>query len=77
MEKHKIGITIGDINGIGLEVILKTLAHQSVSKQCTPVIFGSSKVVSYHKNIVNSDFHFHVARSADDLEHNKVNVINC
>jgi len=77
MEKHKIGITIGDINGIGLEVILKTLAHEYVSKQCTPVIFGSSKVVSYHKNIVNSDLHFHMARSADHLESGKVNVINC
>jgi len=77
MEKRKIGISIGDINGIGLEVILKTLAHEYVAKQCIPVIFGSSKVVSYHKNIVDADFHFHIARSTDHLDPDKVNVINC
>lgn len=54
MHKPKIGITVGDLNGIGLEVALKTLADQRISKYCQPIIYGSAKVVSYHKNIVES-----------------------
>ncbi|MEL7221958.1 MAG: 4-hydroxythreonine-4-phosphate dehydrogenase PdxA, partial [Bacteroidota bacterium] len=52
MQKPKIGISIGDINGIGPEVIIKTLSDERLLQQCTPVIYGSSKIVSYHKNIV-------------------------
>ena len=78
MEKVKIGISIGDINGIGLEVILKTLADTRILNFCTPVIYASSKVVSYHKNIVAlEDFSFHAAKSGDRIHHDKVNVVNC
>ncbi len=76
--KIRIGITIGDINGIGLEVILKTLADSRIAKLCTPVIYGSSKVVSYHKNIAGlEDFQFNVAKSGDRLKMDHVNVVNC
>jgi len=65
MKKLKIGITIGDLNGIGLEVILKTLANKKIQDICVPVIYGSSKVVSYHKNIVDiEEFHFQSLRTA-------------
>jgi 4-hydroxythreonine-4-phosphate dehydrogenase len=77
MEKIKIGITIGDINGIGLEVILKTICDKRILTRCTPIIYGSSKVVSYHKNIVQLDFQFHPIRSADQAEDDKINVVNC
>lgn len=77
MEKLKIGITIGDINGIGLEVILKTVADERLLKYCTPVIYGSSKVVSYHKNIVQVEFPFANIHSAKEAEVGKVNVVNC
>jgi 4-hydroxythreonine-4-phosphate dehydrogenase len=77
MEKIKIGITIGDINGIGLEVILKTVCDKRILTRCTPIIYGSSKVVSYHKNIVQLDFQFHPIRSAEQAEHDKINVVNC
>lgn len=77
MEKLKIGITVGDINGIGLEVILKTVADSRILKYCTPIIYGSSKVVSYHKNIVQVDFPFANIRTASEAEDGKVNVINC
>lgn len=74
----RAGITMGDINGIGLEVIIKTLSHPSVLQLCTPVIYGSSKVVSYHKNIVNpTDFTFHTTAGADKIYHQKINVVNC
>ncbi|MGA1581711.1 MAG: 4-hydroxythreonine-4-phosphate dehydrogenase PdxA [Saprospiraceae bacterium] len=74
----KIGISIGDFNGIGLEVVLKTLAHPLVLEMCTPVIYGSSKVVSYHKNIVDrDDLTFTGIRSADQIETGRINVVNC
>ncbi len=73
----RAGITIGDINGIGLEVIIKALSHPSVTQLCTPVIYGASKVVSYHKNIVNPpDFTFHTTGTADKIYHQKINVVN-
>ena len=77
MEKLKIGISIGDINGIGLEVILKTVADARILNLCTPIIYGSSKVISYHKNIVQVEFPFANLRSATDAELGKVNVVNC
>lgn len=78
MGSIRAGITVGDINGIGLEVIIKTLAHPSITQLCTPVIYGSSKVVSYHKNIVNpQEFTFHNTNSADKIYHQKINVVNC
>ncbi len=76
--KPVIGISIGDINGIGLEVILKALNHKRIIHLCTPVIYGSSKVVSYHKNIVALDeLTFYGQRNAERLSYDKVNVVNC
>ena len=78
MNKIRIGISIGDINGIGLEVILKTLAHPKIINLCTPVIYGSSKVVSYHKNVVGlENFQFNLAKSGDRIKRDKINVVNC
>ena len=76
--KPVIGISIGDINGIGLEVILKALNHKRIIHICTPVIYGSSKIVSYHKNIVGlEELTFFGQRSAERLSYDKVNVVNC
>jgi 4-hydroxythreonine-4-phosphate dehydrogenase len=73
-----IGITVGDINGIGLEVILKALSHKRMLDICIPVIYGSSKVVSYHKNIVALDeVTFYGQRNAERLHYDKINVVNC
>jgi len=78
MEKIRLGITVGDINGVGLEVILKSLVSEGIISMCTPVIYGSSKVVSYHKNIVGVDqLQFSGIASAHKLRQDKVNVVNC
>ncbi len=77
MEKLKIGISIGDINGIGLEVILKSLLHEKITDLCTPVIYGSSKVVSYHKNIIEDEVDFNSTRTADKVYFDKINIVNC
>ena len=50
MRKIKVGITHGDINGISYEVILKTFETEDMFGLCTPVVFGSPKVATYHRN---------------------------
>jgi 4-phospho-D-threonate 3-dehydrogenase / 4-phospho-D-erythronate 3-dehydrogenase len=78
MKSLKIGISVGDINGIGLEVILKTLDDERITQLCTPVIYGSPKVISYHKNIVNiGDFSMNNIRDASQIKLGEVNVVNC
>ena len=78
MEKVKVGITIGDINGVGPEVMIKSLYPEKILDMCTPVIYGNAKVVSYHKNVANyGDFNFHSLQSAERLNTRKVNVLNC
>lgn len=78
MDKIRLGISIGDINGIGLEVIIKALNHDGILNLCTPVIYGSSKVVSYHKNVVGlDDFHFSSTNGAERIKKGAINVVNC
>ena len=78
MDKIKLGITIGDINGIGPEVIIKALSDNKLLKHFTPIIYGSTKVLAYHKNIVkDSSFNYMAINSLDSVAHGKVNVINC
>ncbi|MBT8221113.1 MAG: 4-hydroxythreonine-4-phosphate dehydrogenase PdxA [Bacteroidia bacterium] len=78
MGKIKIGITIGDVNGVGLEVILKTIADERILKQISPLIYGSSKIVSYHKNIIGlQDLHFKSIGSAKDAYRDRINIVNC
>lgn len=77
MDKIKVGISVGDINGVGLEVILKSLV-QNITDFCTPVIYCSSKIVAYHKNIVGAEsFQFSSSPSAHNARHGKINVVNC
>lgn len=76
--KIKIGISIGDVNGIGLEVILKTLAHQSVLDFCTVIVYGHTKVASYHRKALGlGDFNFQVITDAASANPKKANMINC
>ncbi|MBK8701757.1 MAG: 4-hydroxythreonine-4-phosphate dehydrogenase PdxA [Saprospiraceae bacterium] len=74
----KIGITIGDVNGIGPEVIIKALTDERILDHFTPIIYGSSKVMSYHKNIVKeSTMQFHHISEANRAAQKKINVLNC
>ena len=76
--KIKIGITIGDINGVGPEIIIKALSHPKILEYITPVIYGNTKVLSYHKNIVkNANFPFVSIKDIHSAAYKKINVINC
>ena len=77
LKKPVIGITCGDLNGVGMEVIIKTLEDKAILDLCTPVVFASSKLASYHRNAINRrDFNFHVCDSVDDIHRGKNNLIN-
>ena len=75
-DKIRLGISIGDINGIGLEIILKTFADQRMLDFCTPIIFGSSKTVSYHKNASNLTNSIQGLSQLDRPVPNKINLYN-
>ena len=76
--KIKVGITQGDINGIGYEVIIKTLMDHRILEICTPIIYGSPKVAAYHKKVLNiDDFSLNNIKSAQDSHSKRVNIINC
>ena len=75
-DKIIVGISIGDLNGIGLEVILKTFQDKRMLDFCTPLLFGSTKVVSYHKKALNMEVPVHGISSINQINHNKINVLN-
>lgn len=73
----KIGITHGDVNGISYEIILKTLGDSRMMELFTPVVYGSSKVASYHKKTIDgSEFLFNLIRTAEQAAEGKVNLVN-
>jgi len=75
--KIKIGITQGDINGIGYEVILKTFAEPGMLELCTPIIYGSPKVAAYHRKSLDLPTNFSIINSASEASFNKLSIINC
>ncbi|MFZ4411581.1 MAG: 4-hydroxythreonine-4-phosphate dehydrogenase PdxA [Bacteroidales bacterium] len=75
--KIKLGITHGDVNGIGYEIIIKALADLRMLEICTPVIYGSSKVASYYKKLLNyNDFNLNLVRNAEAAVHKRTNIVN-
>lgn len=76
--KIVVGISQGDINGISLEIILKTLAEPALSEICVPVLFSSQKTVSYFRKAMNMDeFNFHPTKDFSQLNSKKPNVFLC
>lgn len=76
-EKPIIGITIGDLNGIGPEVIIKTFADNRLIERCTPVIFTSNKVMNFYRKALHQNFNFHVTKDLSQLNLKQVNVFSC
>lgn len=75
--KVVVGITQGDINGIGYEVIMKTLADARINEICIPVVYGSPKVAAFHRKQMNLDnFAFNPAKNIDDIHPRRSNLIN-
>lgn len=78
-KKLVVGITQGDGNGIGYEVIIKALADERMLDICTPVIYGSSKIFGFYKKHIHDldQINTNVITSAKDVHQKRVNIVNC
>ena len=78
-KKLVVGITQGDGNGIGYEVIIKALADERMLDLCTPVIYGSSKIFGFYKKQIHNidQINTNVISSAKDVHQKRVNIVNC
>jgi 4-hydroxythreonine-4-phosphate dehydrogenase len=76
-KKIRLGISHGDINGISYEIIIKTFSDIRMLDICTPIIYGSSKIASYHRKTLNlPDFNFNLIKRADMANPKRANIIN-
>ncbi|MEX6626488.1 4-hydroxythreonine-4-phosphate dehydrogenase PdxA [Tenacibaculum salmonis] len=71
-----VGISVGDINGIGIEIILKTFEDKRMLDFCTPVLFASNRLVSYHKKNLKLNNNIYAINSIDKIAHDKINLMN-
>jgi len=78
-QKIKIGITHGDINGVSYEVVMKTFSGQSkMTELCTPILYGSPKVLSYYRNVLDvKQLNTNNTPSAEQINEQLLNVVNC
>ena len=74
-DKIVVGISLGDINGIGIEVVLKTFEDERMLEFCTPVLFGSSKIISIHKKILNIETNVHEINSIQQIKDGQINLL--
>ena len=75
-KKIRVAITHGDTNGIGYEVILKAFEDPTMLEFCTPIIYGSSKVASYHRKAMELETQYNVISKAEDAHPNRVNLLS-
>jgi len=74
--KIKLGISVGDLNGIGCEVILKTFEDARMLDFCTPIIFASNKTISAQKNALNIEINYNGIPEVSKAIDGKINVVN-
>lgn len=76
--KPRVGITLGDYNGVGPETIIKVMQDKRIMNICTPIIYGSGKILTKYKRLLNIDnFGYHQFNSNSYLNEKKPNVVNC
>lgn len=75
--KIRVGITQGDINGVGYEVILKAFSDATMLEICTPIVYGSPKVAAYHRKALDLPTNFSIINSASEAAPNRLSIVNC
>lgn len=75
--KIRVGITHGDINGVGYEVILKTFSDPAMLELCTPIVYGSPKVAAYHRKGLDILTNFSIINSAEEAQEERLSILNC
>ncbi len=73
--KPRVAITHGDTNGVGYELILKIFEDPMMLELCTPIIYGSPKVATYHRKVLGLETQFSVINTADEAKENKLNLL--
>ena len=73
----RIGITQGDINGIGYEIIFKTFDNPEMFEICTPVVYGSPKAAAYHRKALEMETPYNAIPDASEAQTGKLNIVNC
>ena len=77
-QKPVIGITIGDINGIGPELVIRTFSDARILEHCTPVVFACNKVINfYRKSITESTFNYQIIKDLNRPFPKQLNILNC
>lgn len=77
-QRPVIGISVGDLNGIGAELIIKTFSDHRILELCTPVIFASNKVINfYRKSVPEINFVYQTTKEISRIAHKQINVFNC
>ena len=74
-KRIRIAITHGDTNSIGYELIFKTFAEPEMLELCTPIIYGSPKVATYHRNALNIEANFTIIKDASEAQNGRLNLL--
>ena len=73
--KPRVAITHGDTNGVGYEVILKAFAEPAILELCTPIVYGSPKIATYHSKVLGIDTPFTIIANAQDAQEGRLNLL--
>lgn len=73
----RIGITGGDTNGIGYEIVLKAFAEPTLFEICTPILYGSPRTAAYHSKGMNLETKFHIIDNAAEAHEGELNLLTC
>ena len=77
-EKPRVGITLGDLNGIGPEVVIKALGDNRILSMITPVVYGSARVLSFYRKLMNlEEFNYSQVKNRGQFFAKSINVVNC
>lgn len=71
----RVGISVGDLNGVGIELILKTFEDKRMYDLCTPVVYASDKVMSFYKKQLKFNYPLNFVNNAEGIEEGKLNVV--
>lgn len=77
-KKPVVGITCGDLNGVGPEIIIKTLSDNRINDFCVPVIFGNNRIFNFYRKILQDyNLNFTIVKDFSKLNPKQLNILNC
>ena len=74
-KRVRVAITHGDTNGVGYELIFKTFSEPDMLELCTPIIYGSPKVATYHRNALGIEANFTIIKDASEDKEGRLNLL--